>query len=72
MALLPAAQALDYAESRNYTEPLFVFVVMVMAASRPILGRSSRAVDALARLRRCRRRGERLARAWPRFRCSVR
>lgn len=37
--------ALDYAESRNYTEPLFVFVVMVIAASRPIL----RAVMALVR-----------------------
>jgi hypothetical protein len=31
------AGALDYAESRNYTEPLFVFVVMVVAASRPVL-----------------------------------
>nr|WP_315483852.1 putative Na+/H+ antiporter [uncultured Undibacterium sp.] len=30
-------QALAYAESRQYTEPLFVFVVMVVAASRPIL-----------------------------------
>ncbi|HEY0683291.1 MAG TPA: putative Na+/H+ antiporter [Steroidobacter sp.] len=29
--------AIAYAESRNYTEPLFVFVVMVIAASRPIL-----------------------------------
>ena len=29
--------ALTYAESRNYTEPLFVFVVMVVAASRPVL-----------------------------------
>lgn len=29
--------ALAYAESRNYTEPLFVFVVMVVAASRPVL-----------------------------------
>ena len=29
--------ALDYAESRHYTEPMFVFVVMVVAASRPIL-----------------------------------
>src|ERR1700752_3239729 len=28
--------ALTYAESRNYTEPLFVFVVMVVAASRPV------------------------------------
>lgn len=31
------ATALEYAESRNYTEPLFVFVVMVIAGSRPIL-----------------------------------
>lgn len=31
------AGAIEYAESRNYTEPLFVFVVMVIAASRPIL-----------------------------------
>lgn len=31
------SQALQYAESRNYTEPLFVFVVMVIAASKPVL-----------------------------------
>jgi hypothetical protein len=31
------AEALAYAESRQYTEPLFVFVVMVIAGSRPIL-----------------------------------
>ena len=38
MALMAGGgQALQYAESRNYTEPLFVFVVMVVAASRPIL-----------------------------------
>lgn len=42
--------ALDYAESRHYTEPLFVFVVMVMAASRPILQAVLAAVGALARL----------------------
>lgn len=38
MALLSGGgAALAYAESRHYTEPLFVFVVMVIAASRPIL-----------------------------------
>ncbi|RYF65043.1 MAG: hypothetical protein EOO22_23375, partial [Comamonadaceae bacterium] len=38
MAVLVGGEpALTYAESRNYTEPLFVFVVMVVAASRPIL-----------------------------------
>ncbi|MGI4779185.1 MAG: putative Na+/H+ antiporter [Janthinobacterium lividum] len=42
--------ALDYAESRNYTEPLFVFVVMVIAASRPVLGTVISAVDAVARM----------------------
>lgn len=31
------AQALTYAESRHYTEPLFVFVVMVVSASRPVV-----------------------------------
>src|SRR5688572_32150101 len=36
-ALVGGGQALQYAESRQYTEPLFVFVVMVVAASRPIL-----------------------------------
>lgn len=44
------AQALSYAESRNYTEPLFVFVVMVMAASRPVLRMVMATVDSIARL----------------------
>ena len=30
--------AILYVESRHYTEPLFVFVIMVVAASRPLLG----------------------------------
>lgn len=30
-------QALDYADSRQFTEPLFVFTIMVIAASKPIL-----------------------------------
>ena len=42
------ASALNYAESRNYTEPLFVFVVMVMAASRPVLRAVVGLVNALA------------------------
>lgn len=44
------ASALTYAESRNYTEPLFVFVVMVVAASRPVLDLVLRAVDVVAHL----------------------
>jgi len=30
-------RALEYLDSRNFTEPMFVFVIMVVAASRPIL-----------------------------------
>lgn len=41
--------ALEYAESRNYTEPLFVFVVMVIAASRPVLRTVIALVDTVAR-----------------------
>ena len=49
MALLQGGgQALAYAESRNYTEPLFVFVVMVVAASRPVLRTVMGLVDSLA------------------------
>lgn len=43
-------QALAYVESRRYTEPLFVFVVMVVAASRPILQAVSWLIDLVARL----------------------
>ncbi|WP_315124936.1 putative Na+/H+ antiporter [Comamonas antarctica] len=42
--------ALEYAESRNYTEPLFVFVVMVIAASRPVLWTVTAATRKLAQL----------------------
>ncbi len=31
------SEAVTYIESRNFTEPMFVFVIMVIAASRPIL-----------------------------------
>jgi hypothetical protein len=42
--------ALGYAESRAYGEPAFVFVVMVIAASRPVLEAVRRLLYALARL----------------------
>lgn len=45
-----ADQALAYAESRQYTEPLFVFVVMVIAASRPILQVVVATVNGIAHL----------------------
>lgn len=44
------AAALDYAESRQYTEPLFVFVVMVVAASKPIVHAVTALTQWLARL----------------------
>ncbi|MCX7279394.1 MAG: putative Na+/H+ antiporter [Burkholderiales bacterium] len=51
MALLTTgAEALAYAESRHYTEPLFVFVVMVVAASRPVLALVQSSLMAVARL----------------------
>ena len=43
-------EAIDYLESRQYTEPLFVFVIMVVAASRPVLDAVGALVDALAHL----------------------
>jgi hypothetical protein len=36
-ALLGSAPTLDYLESRNFTEPLFVFAIMVVAGTRPVL-----------------------------------
>jgi hypothetical protein len=51
MALVEGRQAaVDYAESRHYTEPLFVFVVMVVAASRPVLEAARGLLRMLARL----------------------
>ncbi|QTN26833.1 putative Na+/H+ antiporter [Rhodoferax sp. AJA081-3] len=51
MALVSGGdKALAYAESRQYTEPLFVFVVMVIAASKPILQVVAAAVNGAARL----------------------
>jgi hypothetical protein len=44
------AEAIAYAETRTYTEPLFVFVIMVVAASKPVLETIRALVFALARL----------------------
>jgi hypothetical protein len=50
MALLSGSQqAIAYAESLQYTEPLFVFVVMVVAASKPVLSIVQRLLGAVAR-----------------------
>ena len=42
--------AVAYAESRQYTEPLFVFVIMVVAGSRPVVEAIRALVAGLARL----------------------
>lgn len=55
------SEALAYAESRKYTEPLFVFVVMVIAASKPVLHLVMATVNAIARILPVRRS---LATAW--------
>ena len=47
-ALTGKSDAVAYMESRNFTEPLFVFVIMVIAASRPILEFCGAAVRGLA------------------------
>lgn len=44
------AAAIDYVDGRNYTEPLFVFAIMVVAGSRPVLGAARIATLAVARL----------------------
>ena len=51
MALLKGSEtAIQYVDTRNFTEPLFVFVIMVVAASRPILELVGLVVRGLARL----------------------
>ncbi|MBU6502690.1 MAG: hypothetical protein KGQ35_07480 [Burkholderiales bacterium] len=47
-AIGDGAQAIAYAESRQYTEPLFVFVIMVVAASRPVVDLIGALVAAIA------------------------
>ncbi|WP_345796669.1 putative Na+/H+ antiporter [Castellaniella sp. MT123] len=42
--------AVDYLDTRNFTEPAFVFVIMVVAASRPIIELVRLVVDGLARV----------------------
>jgi hypothetical protein len=46
--VLGGGEALEYVETRHYTEPLFVFVIMVVAASRPILEAVKSAIGAMA------------------------
>lgn len=50
IGLTGKTDAVEYMESRNFTEPMFVFVIMVIAASRPILRFCSATVGFAARL----------------------
>lgn len=43
-------KAVGYADSRNYTEPLFVFAIMVIAASKPVMITAKTLVETISRL----------------------
>lgn len=45
-----AKTAIDYVENQNFTEPLFVFVILVIAGTRPILYFAKRLVDGAVRV----------------------
>ncbi|MBH9553664.1 putative Na+/H+ antiporter [Inhella gelatinilytica] len=48
-ALMGKAEATAYLDSRNFTEPLFVFAIMVVAGTRPILQFAGSLVQGVAR-----------------------
>ncbi|MBN9697748.1 MAG: putative Na+/H+ antiporter [Zoogloea sp.] len=48
-AIEGSTPAIEYIESRNFTEPMFVFAIMVIAGTRPILNSASLAVGLVAR-----------------------
>lgn len=50
IGLTGKTDAVDYMEGRNFTEPMFVFVIMVIAASRPVLETCASVVRGLSRL----------------------
>ena len=43
-------RAISYLETRNYTEPAFVFVILVLCSTRPILQLTSRLLEILSQL----------------------
>ncbi len=49
-AIMSPRHAVDYLESLNFTEPVFVFVIMTVCATRPILDFAGRLIAALSRL----------------------
>jgi hypothetical protein len=50
LALGGKQAAVEYVDSRNFTEPLFVFAIMVIAATRPVLLAAKALIAAVARL----------------------
>lgn len=50
VAMAGGSETTAYVDSRNFTEPMFVFAIMVIAGTRPIVWLASRLVDGLARL----------------------
>ena len=49
-AMVGKSEAVAYVDSRNFTEPLFVFAIMIVAGSRPILDLATMLVRGVARL----------------------
>ena len=49
VALMGTDSAVGYLESRNFTEPMFVFVIMVIAGTRPVIQFAGSAVRLVAR-----------------------
>jgi Putative Na+/H+ antiporter len=43
-------EAMTYLDARNFTEPLFVFAIMVVAGSRPVLQAATAGVQAIVRI----------------------
>ncbi|WP_269531123.1 putative Na+/H+ antiporter [Chitinimonas sp. BJYL2] len=50
LVLLGKAEATQYIDTRNFTEPMFVFVIMVIAGTRAVLHAAKAGVALLARL----------------------
>lgn len=49
-AMLGGGQAIAYIDSRNFTEPLFIFTIMVIAATKPVLQVAQSGVNHIAKL----------------------
>jgi hypothetical protein len=50
VAFVSPQEAIQYVESRNFTEPVFVFVIMTVCSTRPILNFGARLMGGIARL----------------------